>query len=71
MIFKTYQIYLSKVFSTTLLKTFAILAFDGGKCINIAKHPISFATYDMQIAEDLQLIIGHLCMQWLSLNKNL
>ena len=53
------------------LKTFAILAFDGGKCINIAKNPIHFETDDMQIAEDLQLIIGHLCMQWLSLNKNL
>ncbi len=53
------------------LKTFAILAFDGGKCIKIAKHPIHFAINDMQIAEDLQLIIGHLCMQWLSSKKNL
>ena len=53
------------------LKTFAILAFNGGKCINIAKNPIHFEIDDMQIAEDLQLIIGHLCMQWLSLNKNL
>ena len=51
------------------LKTFAILAFDGGKCINIAQYPIHFEVNDMQIAEDLQLIIGHLCMQWLSLNK--
>ena len=51
------------------LKTFAILAFDGGECINIAQYPIHFAINDMQIAEDLQLIIGHLCMQWLSLNK--
>tara|TARA_Y100000739_G_C20546040_1_gene435936 strand:- start:20 stop:622 length:603 start_codon:yes stop_codon:yes gene_type:complete len=51
------------------LKTFAILAFDGGKCINIAQYPIHFEIDDMQIAEDLQLIIGHLCMQWLSLNK--
>ena len=53
------------------LKTFAILAFDGGECIKIAKHPIHFAINDMQIAEDLQLIIGHLCMQWLSSRKNL
>ena len=22
----------------------------------------------MQIAEDLQLIVGHICMQWLSMN---
>ena len=53
------------------LKTFAILAFSGGECIKIAKHPIHFPIQDMQIAEDLQLIIGHLCMQWLSINKNL
>lgn len=53
------------------LKTYAILAFDGGKCKEIAKHPIHFDINDMQIAEDLQLIIGHLCMQWLSKNKPL
>ena len=51
------------------LKTYAILAFDGGKSLKIAKHPIYFPINDMQIAEDLQLIIGHLCMQWLSSNK--
>ena len=28
-----------------------------------------FEICDMQIAEDIQLIIGHLCMQWLSNNK--
>ena len=53
------------------LKTFAILAFDGGKCKEIAQYPIHFDINDMQIAEDLQLIIGHLCMQWLSKNKPL
>ena len=52
------------------LKTFAILAFDGGKCNDIANYPIHFNINDMQIAEDLQLIIGHLCMQWLSNNKS-
>ena len=51
------------------LKTFAILAFDGGKCKEIADYPLHFEINDMQIAEDLQLIIGHLCMQWLSSNK--
>ena len=52
------------------LKTFAILAFDGGKCKEIAKHPLHFEINDMQIAEDIQLIVGHLCMQWLSNNKS-
>ena len=47
------------------METFAILGFTGGKCKDIAKHPLHFAINDMQIAEDLQLIIGHMIMQWL------
>jgi D-sedoheptulose 7-phosphate isomerase len=50
------------------MNTFAILAFDGGRCKQLAQHPIHFELDDMQIAEDLQLIIGHLCMQWLCAN---
>ncbi len=44
---------------------FAVLGFSGGKCKTIAQHPIHFKIDDMQIAEDLQLIIGHMVMQWL------
>ena len=51
------------------LCSFAILAFDGGECLEIADNTIYFSVNDMQIAEDTQLIIGHLCMQWLSKNK--
>ena len=51
------------------LKTFAILAFDGGQCKKVAKIPIHFAVNDMQIAEDIQLVVGHLCMQWLNAHK--
>ena len=47
------------------MKTFAILGFTGGRCKEIAQHPIHFDVDDMQIAEDLQLIVGHVCMQWL------
>jgi len=47
------------------MKTFAILGFTGGKCKEIAQHSIHFEIHDMQIAEDLQLIVGHICMQWL------
>ena len=50
------------------MKTFAILGFSGGLCKRIAHHPIHFEVDDMQIAEDLQLIIGHMCMQWLCAN---
>ncbi len=50
------------------METHAILAFTGGKCKDIAQHPIHFAIDDMQIAEDLQLVVGHICMQWLCAN---
>lgn len=50
------------------LKTFAILGFDGGKSKQLAQFPIHFPVQDMQIAEDLQLIVGHICMQWLCEN---
>lgn len=48
------------------MKTFAILGFNGGRCKEIAQYPIHFEINDMQIIEDIQLIIGHMCMQWLS-----
>ena len=50
------------------MKTFAILGFSGGKCKHLAQHPIHFEIDDMQISEDLQLIVGHMCMQWLFKN---
>jgi len=59
------------------MKTFAILGFSGGRCKELADCPIHFEIDDMQIAEDLQLIVGHICMQWLrdqditGLGKNL
>ena len=51
------------------MKTFAILAYSGGRCLELAGVPIHFAIDDMQIAEDIQLVVGHLCMQWLNSNK--
>jgi len=50
------------------MTTFAILGFTGGRCKALAQHPIHFAIDDMQIAEDLQLVVGHICMQWLNAN---
>jgi D-sedoheptulose 7-phosphate isomerase len=47
------------------MTTFAILAYSGGRCREIARYPIHFKTDDMQVAEDLQMIVGHMCMQWL------
>lgn len=48
------------------MTTFAILGFSGGQSKAVAQYPIHFEVDDMQIAEDLQLIVGHMCMQWLS-----
>ena len=47
------------------VKSFAILGFSGGKCMQLADSAIHFPVNDMQIAEDLQLIVGHMVMQWL------
>ena len=48
------------------IKSYAVVAFDGGKCKDTADNTIHFKISDMQIAEDSQLIIFHICMQWLS-----
>jgi D-sedoheptulose 7-phosphate isomerase len=45
------------------LTSFAILGYSGGKSLRLADHPIHFAVDDMQIAEDLQTIVGHMVMQ--------
>lgn len=47
------------------LESYAILGFSGGKALSLAQHPIHVAINDMQISEDLQMVIGHLLMQWL------
>lgn len=51
------------------MRSFAIVAFGGGRCLELADVPIHFKVNDMQIAEDIQLLVGHLCMQWLNSNK--
>ncbi|OQA34709.1 MAG: Phosphoheptose isomerase [Betaproteobacteria bacterium ADurb.Bin341] len=45
------------------ITTYAILGFDGGRCKGLADVAIHFPVNDMQIAEDLQLIVGHMVMQ--------
>jgi D-sedoheptulose 7-phosphate isomerase len=47
------------------LTSVAILGFGGGQCLTLADVPIHIPIDDMQIAEDMQLIIGHMCMQYL------
>jgi len=47
------------------IKSCAILGFSGGKAKTLADIPIHFPIDDMQIAEDMQLVVGHMLMQHL------
>lgn len=51
------------------VKSYAIVGFDGGKASKIAEVVIHSPLNDMQISEDMQLIIGHVLMQWLWMNR--
>jgi len=54
---------------TSGLRTYAILGYTGGKAKAMADVAIHFPVDDMQISEDLQLIAGHMIMQWLYQNQ--
>lgn len=47
------------------IQTYAILGYSGGKCKELADVPIHFPVNDMQISEDMQLIVGHMLVQYL------
>lgn len=47
------------------IRSYAILGFSGGRSKDLADVAIHFPVDDMQIAEDMQLIVGHMLMQWL------
>jgi len=42
------------------METWAIVGFDGGKALGLARHAIHFPVHDMQIAEDLQMAVCHI-----------
>jgi len=48
------------------IHTFAILGYTGGKAKALADVSIYNNINDMQIAEDIQLIVGHMIMQFLA-----
>lgn len=52
------------------VRSYAFLGFSGGKAKMLADVPIHLAIDDMQIAEDFQLIVGHMLMQWLYTHRN-
>jgi D-sedoheptulose 7-phosphate isomerase len=47
------------------MTSYAVLGYSGGKAKALANVPIHFAIDDMQIAEDAQLMVGHMLIQWL------
>lgn len=51
------------------VKSYAILGFSGGLSKDLADVAIHFPVDDMQIAEDMQLVVGHMLMQWLHANR--
>ena len=52
------------------IKSFAILGYSGGRSKSLADVAIHFSIDDMQISEDMQLIVGHMIMQWLYENNS-
>jgi D-sedoheptulose 7-phosphate isomerase len=52
------------------MTSYAVLGFTGGKAKELADVPIHVQVNDMQIAEDTQLIFGHMLMQWLSKHRD-
>lgn len=51
------------------IKSYAILGYAGGRSKALADVAIHFPVDDMQIAEDLQVVVGHMLMQWLYANQ--
>lgn len=48
------------------MATFAILGYSGGRALALADAAVHVRIDDMQIAEDFQLIVCHMVMQWLN-----
>ncbi len=46
--------------------TFGIIGFNGGKAKKILDNYIHFELNDMQVVEDLQMFVCHVCCKWLS-----
>lgn len=47
------------------VKSFALLGYSGGAAKQLADVALHYPIDDMQVCEDLQVILGHMLMQWL------
>jgi D-sedoheptulose 7-phosphate isomerase len=52
------------------MTSYALLGYSGGKARSLADVPIHFRVDDMQIAEDAQMIVGHMLLQWLHAQRD-
>lgn len=52
------------------MRSYAVLGYSGGRAKALTDTPIHLPIDDMQIAEDAQLIFGHMLMQWLSARRD-
>ncbi|EFL89534.1 SIS domain-containing protein [Ahrensia sp. R2A130] len=53
------------------VKTYSVLAFDGGKAKALSDVPIHLEIDDMQIGEDFQTVIGHAIVQYMFKHRDL
>ena len=51
------------------IRSWAVLGFDGGKALALADGAVHFAVDDMQIAEDCQMVLGHMMTRMLAGNS--
>ena len=55
-----------KIAKKKKLTCIAIVGFDGGTAKELADIALHFEINNMQIAEDMQLVVGHICMKYLN-----
>lgn len=51
------------------VRSYAILGYTGGEAKEAADVAMHFPVEDMQIAEDLQVVCGHMVVQWLAARR--
>ena len=52
------------------MRSYAVLGYSGGQAKALADTAVHLPVEDMQIAEDAQLIFGHMLMQWLGTRRD-
>lgn len=45
------------------IHTMALVGYDGGICLGLAKSSVHIPTFDMQFCEDIHLMLGHIVMK--------